>query len=93
MNKGCDAKSKQKKKEKKELYSYSLVHEVSTNTAVAAGARSALIDVFLTLKARKSHLTITAGKEKSLILIFCLRRKIERSIRFLLAHAQSKKNH
>lgn len=64
-------------KKKKELYSDLLVHKVSTNTSVVAGARGALIDVFLTVKARKSHLTITAAEEKSLILIFCLRWKIE----------------
>lgn len=45
--------------------------------SIDAGARGTLIDVFLTAKAGKSHLTNTARKEKSLILIFCLRWKIE----------------
>lgn len=52
-----------------------LVYEVLTNASVLARTRSTLVDVLLAVKARKSHLTITAGKEKSLILIFCLRWK------------------
>lgn len=61
------------KRNKSSIHLRLLVHEVLTNAGVAAGARGTLIDVFLTAKARKSHLTITAGREKSLILIFCLR--------------------
>lgn len=73
MNRGYGAKQKQKK----ECYSHLLVHKVLTNGSVEARARGALIDVFLTVKARKSHITFTARKEKSLKLIFCLRWKIE----------------
>lgn len=46
-----------------------------TNAGVVARTRGALIDVFLAVKARKSVFTITAEKEKSLILIFHLRWK------------------
>lgn len=61
-----------------------------TNASVLARTRSTLVDVFLAVKARKSHLTITAGKEKSLTLIFCLRwKKRRRLICFLLAYTQS----
>lgn len=49
-----------------------LVHKILTCASILARARGTLIDIFLTEKARKSHLTNTAGKEKSLILIFCL---------------------
>lgn len=48
---------------------FSLVYEVLTNGCVLARTGSTFIDVFLALKARKPHGTITAGKEKSLILI------------------------
>lgn len=51
-----------------------------TNASVLARTRSTLVDVFLAVKARKSHLTITAGKEKSLTLIFCLRWKKKKKI-------------
>lgn len=62
-----------------------------TNASVLARTRSTLVDVFLAVKARKSHFTITAGKEKSLTLIFCLRWKKKRLICFLLAYTQSGK--
>lgn len=71
---------------KKALYSYLLVHEVLTNSRVMARVRGALIDVFFTAKARKSHLTITAGKGKSLILIFCPRWKNRRSVSYWHMH-------
>lgn len=62
-----------------------------TNAGVVARTRGALIDVFLAVKARKSVFTITAEKEKSLILIFHLRWKKKRSICCQLAYAQKGK--
>ena len=71
---------------------YLLIHKVLTGPSIAARAGGTLIDVFLTVKARKSHFTITPGEEKtkSLILTFCLRWDLE-DLCFLQAHAQSKK--
>lgn len=67
MKKGYDASKSGEK-----LHICLLVHKILTCASILARARGTLIDIFLTEKARKSHLTNTAGKEKSLLLIFCL---------------------
>lgn len=55
--------------------------------SIDAGARGTLIDVFLTAKARKSHLTNTARKEK--IINIDILPQMENRRRFLQARAQS----
>lgn len=56
---------------------YLHVHKILTVTSIAARVGGTLIDVFLTLKARESHLTITPGRENHHYWHFCLRWKIE----------------
>lgn len=55
------------------MIKFLLVYKILTNGSVVAGTRSALVDVRLAVKARKSRLTIATGKEKKTFsLMFCL---------------------
>lgn len=46
------------------MIKFLLVYEILTNGRVVARTRSALVDVCLAVKARKSRLTVATGKEK-----------------------------